>query len=126
MHSRKSLLFKNEHPWVKKDKDNMFDVTMGCWDGAEVCELTGAYILGRLTSFFNISNIGLYRDDGLAILKATSGSEAERIKKKIVKVFKDQGQSRRTSKPSISWMSHSICQTTPSPHTGSRTIPRAT
>ena len=91
MHSRKSLLFKNEHPWVKKNKDNMFDVTMGCWDGAEVCELTGAYILGRLTSFFNISNIGLYRDDGLAILKATSGSEAERIKKKIVKVFKDQG-----------------------------------
>ena len=40
-HSRKSLLFENEHPWVKKDKDNMFDVTMGCWDGAEVCELTG-------------------------------------------------------------------------------------
>ena len=91
MHSRKSLLFENEHPWVKKDKDNMFDVTMGCWDGAEVCELTGAYILGNLTSFFNISDIGLYRDDGLAILKATSGSEAERIKKKIVKVFKDQG-----------------------------------
>ena len=35
----------------------MFDVTMGCWDGAEVCELTGAYILGKLISFFNISNI---------------------------------------------------------------------
>ena len=69
----------------------MFDATMGCWDGAEVFELTVAYILGKLTSFFNISDIGLYRDDGLAILKATSGSEAERIKKKIVKVFKDQG-----------------------------------
>ena len=44
MHSRKSLLFEDEHPWhpwVKKDKDNMFDVTLGCWDGAEVYELTG-------------------------------------------------------------------------------------
>ena len=91
MHCRKSLLFENEHPWVKKDKDNMFDVTMGYWDGAEVCELMGAYIPGKLTSFFNISNIGFYRDDGLAILKATSGSETERIKKRIVKVFKDQG-----------------------------------
>ena len=49
----------------------MFDMTMGCWDGAEVCELTAVYtgILGKLTSFFGISDIGLYRDDRLAVLK---------------------------------------------------------
>ena len=69
----------------------MFDVTMGCWDGAEVCELTGVYILGKLTSFFAFNDIDLYRDDGLAVLKDTSGSEAERIKKNIVEVFKHQG-----------------------------------
>ena len=43
MHARMSLLFENEKPWVKKrERDSMFDVTMGCWDRAEVCELTGA------------------------------------------------------------------------------------
>ena len=34
-------------------------------------------------------NIGLYRDDGLAILEATSGPETDRIRKKIEKLFKD-------------------------------------
>ena len=34
-------------------------------------------------------NIGLYRDDGLAILEATSGLETDRIRKKIEKLFKD-------------------------------------
>ena len=33
-----------------------------------------------LTSFFDIDDIGLYRDDGLAVLKETSRSEAERTK----------------------------------------------
>ena len=48
----------------------------------------------QVTSFFNISDIGLYRDDGLAILKATSGSEAERIKKKNCKSFQESGTPR--------------------------------
>ena len=34
--------------WMKREKDGLFDVTMGSYDGAEVCELVGAY-LSRLT-----------------------------------------------------------------------------
>ena len=34
-------------------------------------------------------NIGLYKDDGLAILEATSGPETDQIRKKIEKLFKD-------------------------------------
>ncbi|PIK54847.1 hypothetical protein BSL78_08276 [Apostichopus japonicus] len=35
MHSRKSLLFDNGTPWMKKGHNDLFDVTMGSYDGAE-------------------------------------------------------------------------------------------
>ena len=44
MHSRKSLLFSNNEIGVKKDNPD-FDVTMGSFDRAEVCELVGLYLL---------------------------------------------------------------------------------
>ena len=33
---------------MKKDSDSTFDVTMRSYDGAEVCELVGIYILSIL------------------------------------------------------------------------------
>jgi len=39
-HSRKSLLFNKKETWAKKG-NSLFDVTMGAYDGAEVCELVG-------------------------------------------------------------------------------------
>ena len=39
-HARKSLLFNQETPWVKRNNDTMFDVTMGSFDGAEICNLS--------------------------------------------------------------------------------------
>ena len=36
--TRKSVLFSNEKLWMKRE-GNLFDVTMGAYDGAEVCEL---------------------------------------------------------------------------------------
>ena len=38
LHARKSLLFNKNEVWVKKDNPD-FDVIMGSFDGAEVCEL---------------------------------------------------------------------------------------
>ena len=66
-------------------------MTMGAYDGAEVCELVGTFILHQLASKYNKNNIGLYRDDGLAAFKDTSGPESARIKKDFVKVFKRNG-----------------------------------
>ena len=91
MHARKSLLFDNDSPWVKRDNRGMFDVTMGSYDGAEICELVGLYILNLLAKKYNKEKIGLYRDDGLAAFKNTSGSKAERIKKDITAMFKELG-----------------------------------
>ena len=41
-HSRKFLLFNNHQAWMKKES-RLFDITMGAYDGAEVCELIGSY-----------------------------------------------------------------------------------
>ena len=47
-HTRKSLLFNNGKPWIKNNNSNLFDVTMGTYDGAEICELVGLFILNHL------------------------------------------------------------------------------
>ena len=65
-HARKSLLYKEGEPWIKKQSNN-FDVTMGSYDGAEVCELIGIFMLSLIGNKYNPNNIGLYRDDGLAV-----------------------------------------------------------
>ena len=64
---------------------------MGCFDGAEVCELVGLYILDKLSNVTDKNNIGLYRDDGLGILNNLSGPEMERTRKDITKIFQDCG-----------------------------------
>ena len=65
-----------------------FDVTMGSYDGAETCELVGNFLLSQLQDL-NV-NVGLYRDDGLAITDATP-RDAENIKKEICRIFNNNG-----------------------------------
>ena len=59
---------------------------MGSYDGAETCELVGLNMLSQLEQLG--INIGLYRDDGLAICDKTP-FETENIKKEICKIFKE-------------------------------------
>ena len=92
-HSRKTLLFNKNQPWQKKSGDSDFDVPMGCYDGAEVCELVGIYILNKLSNIIDIGSIWLYRDDGLGIFESLSEPQIERKKKNIIKVFKMCGLS---------------------------------
>ena len=47
-HARKSLLYDNSGPWMKNDS-RLFDVSMGAYDGVEVCELVGTFILYKLS-----------------------------------------------------------------------------
>ena len=91
MHARKSLLFANNKVWVKKSGDTSFDVTMGCFDGAEICELVGLYILYLLGNKFGNDNMGLYRDDGLACFHGLDGPSSDRIRKDIVRTFQELG-----------------------------------
>ena len=64
---------------------------MGSFFGAELCDLVGLYILNRLKSIYNTNEIGLYRDDGLAIIERKNNQSLENIKKKTIKLFSDIG-----------------------------------
>ena len=64
-HSRKSFLFNNQSIWKKKCNDSFFDVTMGSFDGAEICEIVGIYLTHLIKKKLPMLNFGLYRDDGL-------------------------------------------------------------
>ena len=88
--ARKSLLFnEGGGTWMKKNV--LFDVTMGAYDDAEVCELDGTFLLDKISKKYDKNSIGLYRDDGLSVFKNKNGTQLERIKKNLQKKFKDFG-----------------------------------
>ena len=61
---------------------------MGSYDGAETCELVGSFLLSQLQDLD--VNIGLHRDDGLAISNAYP-RRTENVKKHICRVFNQNG-----------------------------------
>ena len=67
LHSKKTLLYNKNKPWTERGNSN-FDVTMGSFDRAETCELVDLYVLSQLNELD--INVGLYRDDGLAVTNA--------------------------------------------------------
>ena len=89
--TRKTLLFNEGIAWEKREGNEDFDVPMGYFDVAELCRLVGRCILQQLSQIFEHRSFELYRDDSLAILKSLSGPETERVKKKVIKIFKDCG-----------------------------------
>ena len=91
MHSRKTLLFDKDKPWVKRGDSTMFDVAMGCYDGAEVCKLVGPFILNKLSSAYPNDSIGLYRDDGLAVFKNMNPRSGDKARKVFCKILGDLG-----------------------------------
>ena len=90
-HCRKSLLFNANEAWKKKSSLSCFDVTMGSFDGAEVCELVGLHILSLISNRIPKENVGLYRDDSLILLRNANGRQTEQARKDIIKIFKDVG-----------------------------------
>ena len=71
--------------------DSCFDVTMGSFDGAEICELVRLYIQSKLEKILPKSNLGLYQDNGLRLLRNLNGQETDKVRKNIIRVFKDIG-----------------------------------
>jgi hypothetical protein len=86
-HARNSLLFSNGKTWIKQQDNPLFDVTMGSYDGAEVCELVGLFILDSLAKKYGKERVGLYRDDGLILLSGTSARLADKARKDLHELF---------------------------------------
>ena len=62
---------------------------MGRFDNAEICELNG--LQSNLESILPKTNFGLYRDDGLILLRNLNGQQMDRKGKTIIIIFKDIG-----------------------------------
>ena len=88
--AKSTLLFQDGVVWQKKHSVDPFDVTMGSADGAETCELIGTYILNQINAIIPNHEIGLYRDDGLAIIHKNA-RDAENTKKELCRKFQDFG-----------------------------------
>ena len=84
--TKTALLYVDGSPWTKKGRK--WDVTMGSFDGAEVCELIGLYLLHQLLD--TGLDLGLYRDDGLGVTKL-KGRPLEMMRKKISTIFRENG-----------------------------------
>ena len=74
---------------MDKKESRLFDVTMGAYNGAAVCEFVSSFLLYQLSNKYNKKDIGLYWDDGLAVFQNKSGPQAEKIKKDFQKVFRE-------------------------------------
>ena len=86
--ARQSFLFIEKQPWVKKK--SKFDVIMGSYDGAQVAEFVGLFILNNVLQFMNISDYALYRNNCICAIRGNK-SDADDILKKIKTIFKNVG-----------------------------------
>ena len=59
-HTCNTILTYNNKTWIKKDDNTLFDVPMGSFFGAELCDLIGLYALNHLKSLYKDNEIGLY------------------------------------------------------------------
>ena len=67
----------------------LFEIAMGAYEGPEVCELVGTFLLEKNSEICNKGDTGLYRDNGLAVFRNKSGTHLEKIKKKLQRLFKE-------------------------------------
>ena len=82
-HCKQSFLLADGDTWIKKS--GVFDLAMGSYDGAECCELVGLYLLSLISKQLD-GDYGLYRDDGLCVIKGTART-VENTKKQLCSLF---------------------------------------
>ena len=58
---------------------------MGSFYGADIFKLVGIYDLHQLKNLIRKENAGLYRDDGLSILRNLLDQEVERVRKRMIR-----------------------------------------
>ena len=61
----------------------------GLCDGAEVWKSVGTILLEKINEICNKINIGLDRDDVLSIFRNKSGTQLEKTKKNLKRLFKE-------------------------------------
>ena len=93
MQSRNTLLFNKNKPWAKKSGNEEFDVLMGYFDGAELCEIIGIYILMKLQSVLLKDSEGSIEMMDYELQKNYQGLKWKRNRKQIIENSKRLGLS---------------------------------
>ena len=65
---------------------------MGSFDGAEMSESVGIYVLYILSTKYFRNRSGIYRNDGLACFKNVSGLKADWMRKNFINIFRKEFQ----------------------------------
>ena len=66
--------------WAK----NMESNPLNSFDGVEICELVGLYLLDKLSKLLGLINVDLYRYDRLALIKDANGPKLDHLRKDFV------------------------------------------
>lgn len=90
---RNSVLVCNEEQSTKKTSSDNLDISIGSLYSTEASDLVGLFLLYNLSAFeyLDSDSIGLYRDDGLLIVKDSTKIKVDCIRKMIHREFKDLG-----------------------------------
>ena len=68
---------------LRKRHEQKAALTMGSFDGAELVGLEGLYIQSNLENILSKTNFGLYRCDGLILLRNFNGQQMDKKKEKL-------------------------------------------
>ena len=100
LHSCKTVLRHVNEVWIKNNaKEDLLDVPIGGYHGAEVCQLIVLFLLNNLNLLLSKDNFELYRDDGFFIIKMRSKRIIEKIIKDTRAVFSEQNLKDRIRQP---------------------------
>ena len=72
--SCKSILTHKNKTWEKINADKLFNISMGLFNGAEICDFVRLFLLNELnnSNILNHNEFGLYRDDGMVVIRSKS------------------------------------------------------
>ena len=90
-HCRKTLLYYEDSIWIKKREGGNFNVSIGAYDGAEICELVGCVLLYSINKIMDPSSHGLYHIDGLIIVDKSTPKKCDGFRKRLYKLFDEFG-----------------------------------
>ena len=79
---------------------------MGSYDGAEICDLIGLFLLSELQKLNLNIEFGCYKDDGLAISRSSARQNEKTVKKKISDTYNKYGLeiTIQTNKKSVQFL----------------------
>ena len=87
----KLILEKIHKKSEKEINRKLLYVTMDSFEGNEICEPVGLYIQSNLENILPKTNFGLYRDNGLILLRNLNGQQMDKKRTTFIKIFKDIG-----------------------------------